>query len=114
MTILLIRTIIFILAISLFIRQARRAPARSHKRSAFGLAAGAFALFALINGIQTLSINTDPLLFPVLLVACALLLLGVVQLVRAWRGGEMRDQVAQVRQAMEEERKRRSDKANKS
>jgi quinol-cytochrome oxidoreductase complex cytochrome b subunit len=101
-----VRVIIFVLVVVLLIREARRAPARSRRQRAFWLAAGALSLFALLNGLQVAGMNTDALLLPVLALGVTLLAISVVLLYRAWRHGEMNEQIARMREALAEERER--------
>lgn len=102
----LIRVIIFVVVVVLLIREARRAPVRSRRQRAFWLAAGSLSLFAVLNGLQVAGVNTDNLLLPVLALGVILLAISVLLLYRAWRHGEMNEQIARVRQAVAEERER--------
>jgi hypothetical protein len=102
----LIRTIILVLMVIVFARYARRAAAGSAKRRSFGLAAGGVALLALLNALQTQGMNIEPLLLPVMTLAVLLLAVSAAFLVQAWRNGEMREQIQQVRQVIDEERER--------
>lgn len=104
----LIRTIVLVVVVALFVRQARQAAGHQHKPRAFMLAAAAFGLFAIINALNTMGMNVQPLVLPVLLIAVILLSLGLFFLVRAWRAGEMREQVAQLRKVLDSERQRRN------
>jgi uncharacterized membrane protein len=108
MFIAFIRTIILILVAVLFVRQARRSPTRSNKYRAFSLAAGAVGLIALLNMFFLLGIGVEPLILPMMSIAVVLLAISALFLYRAWRGGEMADQIARVREAMESERQQRN------
>lgn len=103
----LIRTLILIIIIAIFMQQTRRMPPRSRKRRAFALAAGAIGIFALLNGLQVLGMDVSGLLVPAQTIATLLLAISAVLLVQAWRGGEMNEQIGQVRAALEKERERR-------
>jgi uncharacterized membrane protein len=106
----LIRTIILILVSVLFVRQARRSPTRSNKYRAFSLAAGAVGLIALLNLFFLLGVGVDPLILPTMSLAVVLLAISVLFLYRAWRGGEMTEQLARMREVIESERQQRNKK----
>lgn len=102
----LIRAIILTVVVGLFIYQARQAGARSRKQRAFGLAAVAVGLFALLNIFDVLGANVAPLALPFRTLGVLLMLVSAIFLVQGWRKGEMDEQVAQVRKAMDNERTR--------
>jgi hypothetical protein len=106
----LIRTIMLILVAVLFVRQARRSPSRSNKYRAFSLAAGAIGLIALLNVFFLLGLGVDPLILPTMSIAVALLVISALFLYRAWRGGEMAEQIARVQEVLESERQQRNKK----
>lgn len=106
---LLIRTIILIVIVALFIRQARCAPARSRKQRAFGLASAAIGLFALLHLLLVPGIDISPLLLPIQTIATLLLAISLLFLLQAWRNGEMDEQINEVRAAFERERERRKE-----
>ncbi len=110
MVALIIRIVILALFTASFIYQARQAPPGSHKQRAYGLAAGAVGLFVVINALELFGMNTAPLMLPVLSVSTMLLLVGVVFLYRAWRAGEMNEQIARVREIVDSERARNKEK----
>jgi hypothetical protein len=109
MTAGLIRTIFLALVALVFARYARRAAAGSYKRRSFALAAGGVALLALLNGLWVRGMNIDPLLLPMMALSVLLLAVSAAFLVRAWRSGEMSEQLRQVRQVIDEERERTRD-----
>ncbi len=103
----LIRTVILVVLTILFVQQARQAGAGTIRQRAFTLAAMGVAVFALLNLLVLLNINVGPLLIPGSLLAVILLAISAVLLVLAWRRGEMREQIEQVRTLLDEERRRR-------
>lgn len=104
----LFRTILFTLMVVLFVQQSRQAPAHSYRQRAFALATGAFGLFALLNALRLIGVNTDSVLLIIYAVAVTLLGVSVVLLYRAWKRGEMKEQIGRMHEALEEERNRRS------
>jgi hypothetical protein len=106
MTAELIRTIILVLVALVFAHYARRADSGSYKRRSFALASGGVALLALLNGLHVRGMNIDPLLLPMMALAVLLLAVSAAFLVQAWRSGEMRAQIQQVRRVIDEERER--------
>jgi len=109
MTAGLIRAIFLALVALLFARYARRAAAGSYKRRSFALAAGGVALLALLNGLSAQGMNIEPLLLPMMALSVLLLAVSAAFLVQAWRSGEMREQIQQVRRVIDEERERTHD-----
>jgi uncharacterized membrane protein len=104
----LFRFFIALLVAALLLRQAQRAKPRSRRRGAFLLAMGAFGLFGLLNLLEIVGFFSN-LLTPILMVvAFALLVASLVMLILAWRSGEMTEQLDRVRQAVADERQRRT------
>lgn len=103
----LFRTIFLVVMVIVFAYQARRSAGHRHKQRAYGLAASAVVLLALLNILQMLGVNTDVLLLPFLVLIVTLLIFATFQLYRAWRVGEMDEQIARVRQVVANERERR-------
>lgn len=102
----LIRTVILIIITVLFVQQARQAGTGTLRQRAFTVAAMGIAIFALMNVLVLLNINAAPLLIPGSMLAVLLLAISVVLLVLAWRRGEMRTQIDQIRTMFDEERRR--------
>jgi uncharacterized membrane protein YdcZ (DUF606 family) len=111
MLVSVIRTIFLLIVLVLFIQQTRNAAAHSRRQRAFALSAGAVGLFALLNILHLIGVDTDPFLLPTQSLGFLLLLGGAIFLYQAWRSGEMQQQIEQVQQAMEAERARREQKA---
>lgn len=107
-----IRTIFLLIVLVLFIQRTRHAAPRSHRQRAFAVASGAVGLFALLNVLHLIGVNTDQFLLPAQTIGVALLLAGAVFLYKAWRGGEMSQQIEEVHRAIEAERTRREQKMN--
>lgn len=104
----IIRAFVTLLFAVVMAQQARRAPALSHRQRAFGIAAGVFGLFTLLNGLQIVGVELNITLSIVIrVIACLLILLSLVFLYMAWKGGEMRAQIERAQQAINQERKRR-------
>jgi CBS-domain-containing membrane protein len=103
----LIYTIMLALVVGLFVRRAIQAPVQSHKRRAFGIASLAVGLFMALNLLFLTGNNVTPLMLPIQSIAVLLLAVSAFFLFQAWRGGEMNDQVAQIRQLLDNERTRR-------
>jgi predicted permease len=111
MLVSIIRTIFLLILTGVFVNHARQTPARSRKQRSFWLAAGAFGLFAFLNILFLIGVNTYMLLIPVLTIGTILLTISIVLLYQAWRAGEMQEQMKQAREAIQEEQERRRSKA---
>jgi hypothetical protein len=103
----LLRVIIALLLLTILGQQALRSQGRPRRRWALSLAAGAFGIFALGSGLSLFGFNLTPIALPLFGLGLALMLASLVMLLRAWQAGEMRGQVEQMQQAIEEERRRR-------
>lgn len=88
-----------------FAAQARRAPARSSRQSAFGLGAGAFACFALSNGL-ILGAFSPTIVQIASFAGVALIGLSLLLMVRSYTSGEMSDKLRRAREMIAEERAR--------
>jgi threonine/homoserine/homoserine lactone efflux protein len=110
MLVSVIRTLFLIVVLVLFVQQTRRTAAGSRRQRAFALAAGAVSLFALLNVLHLIGVNTDPFLLPAQIIGVLLLLGGAIFLYQAWRSGEMQQQIEEVHQAIDAERARREQK----
>lgn len=110
---LLIPIIILAVFVVLFVRQTRQAAAGSNKRRAYTFATVVAGLFLLLNVMTLLGLNMQSILLPMQLLGVVLLAISVFFLVRAWRSGEMREQVDKMREIIQEERERREQERQK-
>jgi hypothetical protein len=90
----------------------RRAPARSSRRSAFGLSAAAFGVFALSNGLAAASLGAQ-LVQAASLLGVALIGTSLLLMVRAYRGGEMGEKLRRASEMVAEERARTKDRSRR-
>jgi Na+/H+-translocating membrane pyrophosphatase len=102
---LLIRAFAALAVAALLIIQARRASARSSRRTAFGFGAAAFAAFALGNGLAAAGLGGQ-IVLGVSVAGMALMGISLLMLVRAYRGGEMSEKMRRAREMVAEERAR--------
>jgi hypothetical protein len=100
----IIRTIAAAVIAVIFAAQARRAPARSSRRLAFGLGAAAFAVFALSNGL--VGAVSAPVVQALSMAGIALIGVSLLMMVRSYTSGEMSEKLRRAREMVAEERAR--------
>lgn len=105
MSTLLFRIAAAALIAIVFAVQARRAPARSSRQSAFGLGAAAFVLFALSNGLILGAVNAA-IVQALSIAGVALIGVSLLMIVRSYTSGEMSDKLRRAREMIAEERAR--------
>ncbi|MEI7771312.1 MAG: hypothetical protein WCI67_15080 [Chloroflexales bacterium] len=109
----LIRTLAALAVAALLVVQARRAPAQSSRRRAFGLGAAAFVVFATGNGLSALGLGGQTIL-ATSLAGAALIGVSLLMLTRAYQGGEMSEKMRRVREMVSEERTRTQDRLRRT
>src|SRR3712207_1946138 len=95
----LLRVILALLLLTVLGQQALRSRGRPRRRWAFSLAAAAFAIFALGNGLAALGFDLSALAALFFALPATLMIASLALLLLAWRAGEMSGQVERLQQA---------------
>lgn len=103
----ILRIIVTAVLAILLAQQAARAGRGTRRRLAFAAGALAFALFAAANLLPLLAVTLPWLTLTLTGLGLALVLVSVLALLAAYRGGEMAPQVREARELLETERRRR-------
>lgn len=99
-----------VVALVLFL-QSRRVPAGSRRRQAFELAAAAFGIFAMGNGLVLRGYGDEMAVLAGTFIGLILLGFSVFMLVVAYRAGEMKAQLRQAGDLITEERRKVAERA---
>lgn len=99
-----------VVALVLFL-QSRRVPAGSRRRQAFELAAAAFGIFAMGNGLVLRGYGDEMAVIGSTFIGIVLLAFSLFMLVVAYRSGEMKAQLQQAGDLIAEERRKVAERA---
>lgn len=99
-----------VVALVLFL-QSRRVPAGSQRRQAFELAAAAFGIFAMGNGLVLRGYGDEMAVLGGTFIGLILIFFSVFMLIQAYRAGEMKAQFRQAGDLIAEERRKVAERA---
>jgi CHASE2 domain-containing sensor protein len=109
----ILRIIVTAVLAALLAQQAARTGRGTRRRLAFAAGALAFALFTIANLLPFLGVSVPWVTLTFTSLGLGLVLVSVLALLAAYRGGEMVPQVREARELLEAERRRREQRDEK-